>query len=82
MLDHPTRTDRRRAAAARRARDCERQRRHRALERNGYAVAPVKVSAEMIDLLCRLGWLRDTDAVNPQKVGAAISALLADSARH
>ena len=68
--------------AARRLRDRARQKRHRARQRSGQAVYAVTISPEIIDLLCRLNWLRDVDAVDPQKVGAAISALLADSARH
>jgi hypothetical protein len=74
VLERPP--DTRRAAAR------QRQKRHRARQHNGLAVYPVTVSAETIDMLCRLGWLRDCDAGDPQRVSAAISALLADSARH
>lgn len=69
-------------AAARRVADRERQRRCRRRRQDGKAVYPVAVTGDVITMLCKLGWLTDTDAVDPQKVGAAIGALLADSARH
>ena len=59
----------------------ERQRRCRRRRQDGKAVYPVVVNGDVISMLSRLGWLRDADAIDPQKVSAAIGALLADSAR-
>ena len=66
---------------ARRAAARERQRRCRQRRQDGKAVYPVAISGDVITMLSRLGWLRDADAIDPRKVSAAISALLADSAR-
>jgi len=66
--------------AARRA-NRERQRRCRARRDNGLAIYLVEISGSVLDLLTRLGWLADSDATKPQRVSAAISAMLADAAR-
>ena len=61
--------------------DRERQRRCRARQRGGQAIYPVAIDGSVIDLLIRLGWLRDGDATNPQCVSQAIAAMLTDAAR-
>jgi hypothetical protein len=62
--------------AARRA-AAERQRRCRLRRRNGQGVyAGVTADSDVLDMLVALGWLRDADAVDPQAVAAAISAML------
>jgi hypothetical protein len=38
--------------------------------------AGVTADSDVLDMLVALGWLRDADAVNPQAVAAAISAML------
>ena len=68
-------------AAARRTAARERQRRYRAMRRDGLARYHVVAGGDVIDLLIRLGWLRDADATNSQCVSQAISALLNDAAR-
>jgi hypothetical protein len=73
-LAHETKADRRAA-------DRERQRRCRALRRQGRATYRVAADGDVITMLCKLGWLHDRDASDPHKVSAAIAALLADSAR-
>lgn len=74
MLDR--RTDRRHAATARARKARFRQRR-----RDGCFVAPVEVTPAILDCLIGLDHLRERDAADPRRVGAAIAALLADTAR-
>jgi hypothetical protein len=74
MLQRTPRPDRRRAA------DRARQRRCRELRRQGRAAYSVVADADVLDMLVKLGWLRDGDATDPRRVGRAISALLADAA--
>ena len=55
----------------------ERQRRCRLRRRLGQAVyAGVTADSDVLDMLVALRWLRDADAVNPQAVASAISAML------
>ena len=35
----------------------------------------------MLDMLVRLGWLRDSEATNSREVARALAALLADAAK-
>jgi hypothetical protein len=59
----------------------ERQKRHRVRQTCGQVIYPVTVDGSVIDLLIRLGWLRDDDAINPRCVSEAIGAMLGDAAR-
>ena len=68
-------------AAERRIAACVRQRRCRAMRRDGKATYHVVVDGGVINQLVRLGWLRDSDATKPQCVGSAISRLLSDAAQ-
>ena len=68
-------------AARRRAADRDRQRRRRQRERDGKIVAPVELGCDELDLLCRLHWLADRDADNPQAIASAILRALADAAK-
>jgi hypothetical protein len=61
--------------------DRERQRRCRALRRQGRAAYTVVIDGDVIGMLVALGWLRDADATDPQCVARAIGALLADAAK-
>jgi hypothetical protein len=65
---------RRRAAARARQRRCRERR------RQGCATYHVEINADTLDMLVRLGWLRDGDATDARFVARAISALLADTA--
>jgi hypothetical protein len=58
----------------------ERQRRWRERQQSGCAVYQVTVTGEVLDMLVRLGWLRDSEATDRQQVSRAISELLADAA--
>ena len=67
--------------AARRRADRERQRRCRAMHRNGQASYRIVVDADVLDMLTKLHWLADGAATDPGCVASAISRLLADAAR-
>jgi len=67
------------AATRRAARD--RQRRHRARERECKAVYPVAINGAVIGMLVKCGWMPDSDAHKPAKVSRALSALLLDAAQ-
>jgi hypothetical protein len=71
----PTDRERRRAAAR------ERQRRCRAMRRDGKATYRVAVDGSVLDMLISLRYLTDHDATNPRCVAHAISRALADAAR-
>jgi hypothetical protein len=58
-----------------------RQKRHRRLVRDGLAVAPVCYSADVVEMLVRLHWLREADAGDRRKIGDAITRMLADTAK-
>jgi hypothetical protein len=46
----------------------------------GLAVYQVEIGGEVLDMLVRLGWLQDGEALDRQQVNRAISAMLADAA--
>lgn len=60
-------------AAARKAR-------YRRRQRDGCAVYSVEAGAEVLGMLCRLTWLSEAELGDRDKVAAALSWLLADSA--
>ena len=68
-------------ADERRARDRARQRRCRQLQREHKAGYWVVIDGTVLNWLVYCRWLADTDTDDPQKVSAAISALLDASAR-
>jgi hypothetical protein len=75
MLERPQRP-----AARRRAADRQRQRRCRDRRRRHCAAYQVEANGEVLNMLVRLGYLRDADVLNARKVSAAITQLLIDSA--
>jgi hypothetical protein len=64
-LDHDKREKRR-----------QRQARHRARLRRGEIIVPIEIGADVIDLLCRLGWLREHEADKAAIASAIVNALL------
>ena len=70
MLDTTTKRKRQRALSRLRARRC------RVRTAAGEIVVPTVVGASALDLLIKLHWLRESDAHDRVKVGAAISRLL------
>jgi hypothetical protein len=70
----PTRAERKRAAAIR-------QKRWRIRRKAGDVIFPVRGNASILDMLIRTRWLLESDAADPVKVGEAIHALLARSAK-
>ena len=58
-----------------------RQRRWKHRIKNHLACTTVEYDGEVLDLLVRLGWLREQDASSPKAVGRAVTALLRQSAR-
>jgi hypothetical protein len=69
------------SAAARRIATATRQRRWYARRKAHVAIFAVEVGEDVLMMLCRTGWLAKGDDGDPGKVAAAISAMLADSAR-
>jgi hypothetical protein len=67
--------------AAKRQKATARTRRYRQRRQDGVAVYRVEISATVIDMLVRLGWLRDGEATDSREVSRAIAALLADAAK-
>ena len=68
-------------------RDTPRQRRPRDRQKayrkrcaKGVVIAPVPVGIDVLDLVIRLGWLRQQDAVDRGKIGQAIAQMLDKSA--
>jgi hypothetical protein len=59
----------------------ERSRRYRARVRACRIIVPVEIGHETLDLLIATRWLRETDAADARRIGEAISAMLAASAR-
>ena len=68
-------------ATAHRREASERQRRYRARQRACVAVYHVEVGGEVLDMLVRLGWLRDSECGSRREVAKAVAALLADAAK-
>jgi hypothetical protein len=56
----------------------ERKARHLARRRDGRFVAPVEVTARILDCLIALRYLREADAADARKVGEAIAALVSE----
>jgi hypothetical protein len=54
---------------------------YRARRRNGEAIATVTYGPKVLDLLLAAGWLREADAGDRTRVGAAIAAMLADASK-
>jgi hypothetical protein len=71
--------DRTRTKVARELRR-QRQARHRARQRRHVIIVPIEIGADVIDLLCRLGWLREHEA-DKAAIKQAIEALLGDASR-
>jgi hypothetical protein len=67
----------RRRQAAKAARD----RRLRARRKACRIVVPVEVDGDVLTLLVQTGWLVEADAASREKIGEAITAALAASAR-
>jgi hypothetical protein len=59
----------------------DRHARHRARVKAGIACTTVEYSAEVLDLLVRLGWLTEPEASDRDAVGRAIGELIRDAAR-
>jgi hypothetical protein len=66
--------DRRRAAAT------ARQRRYRARQKAGNMPTTIEVDAPIVAMLVETDWLREGDAGDRAKIGAALTAMLRDSA--
>jgi hypothetical protein len=64
-----------------RAQAAERQRRFKVRQRAGIMVVPVEVDWRVLDLLIRMGWVKEEQASSPLLVGQAIAGRLAKSAR-
>jgi hypothetical protein len=69
------------AAVKRRRAAAVRQKRWRTRRKAGDAIFPVRGDASILNMLCRTGWLLESDAIDPVKVGEAIHELLARSAK-
>ena len=69
------------AADRRRAADRERQRRCRQRLKKKQALYRCAAGGDVLNMLVSLGYLKDAEADDEQKVGEAITALLAESAR-
>jgi hypothetical protein len=67
--------------AERRAAKTIRQRRWRARRKAYAAIFQVEAGEGVLTMLCRTGWLAKADDDDPGKVAAAISAMLADTAK-
>jgi hypothetical protein len=65
----------------RRALATARQSAWRQRQRDGVACYTVTIDGSVIDMLVRLGWLRDDEATDKRQVSRAIAELLADTAR-
>jgi hypothetical protein len=51
-------------------------------KRNGQALATVVYDGRVLTLLLHSGWLREEDAHDRNRIGAAITAMLADAAKN
>jgi hypothetical protein len=69
MLDRAARSGRR-----------TRQRAYRARLRARRILVGVEVDAAIVDLLCRLRWLREADAGDRARIGQAVAAMLREAA--
>jgi hypothetical protein len=58
-----------------------RDRRHRQRLKSGVRVAPVEYDGTVLNFLIATHWLAELDADDTRKVGVAIAAMLADTAR-
>jgi hypothetical protein len=56
-------------------------RRYRARLKRGLITVPVEIGPEVVDLLVKARWLPELDLHSRAEFGAAIAAMLADSAR-
>jgi len=59
----------------------DRHKRHRARAKAGRAVYAVELGGEELEFLIRTAWLLESEACDRRLVGAAVSRLLAASAR-
>jgi hypothetical protein len=66
----------------RRQRATAAQSRYRARLKANEVIAPVVVTLEIIELLLTLGWLSMDVSEDHRQIGAAITALLRDAAKH
>jgi hypothetical protein len=57
----------------------QRQAAYRRRQRAGKILVGVEVDAAVVDMLVAMHWLREGDAGDRSKIGAAISHMLADS---
>jgi hypothetical protein len=73
MLQRPPKADRKRSAAARRAK------RYRQRLRDGKIVIPIEADEALLDLLVGLNWLQERDASDRAAIKAALKAMLADA---
>ena len=76
MLERPTKPRQRARQQTSAERRRARQRAYRKRLRESRVIVSVEVDAATLDLLLRLGWLRERDAADRQAVGAAIAELL------
>ena len=72
MLERPPRRDRQR----------EHQREYRRRQRAGEGVAPAPFTVAIVNFLIETKWLAETDAGDRAAIGKAMSAALANAAKH
>lgn len=82
MLDRPPSRDAQRQQ--RRKAEANRERVRRAAERRDRRVAcyTVEIGADVLDMLVRLRWLAEGTATDRRKVEAALTAMIADTAKN
>jgi hypothetical protein len=66
----------------RRARHAARMRAYRKRQTKGRMAVTIEIGAELIDLMVRTGWLQPRECHERDEIACALTAMMADAARH